>query len=100
VLLHVLDLGPDTGRTPAEDFAAINAELREYSPELAARPQIVVANKIDLPEAGRRLPEVRRLCEGARLPLVAISAVTGEGIPELIRAVTQHLVGTTWAAAS
>jgi GTP-binding protein len=100
VLLHVLDLDPSTGRVPADDFAAINAELAGYSRELAARPQIVVANKIDLPEAAERLVQVRRLCERMGLPLVAISAVTGVGVPELIRAVTDHLVGTTWSAAA
>jgi GTP-binding protein len=100
VLLHVLDLDPSTGRMPADDFAAINAELAGYSRELAARPQIVVANKIDLPDAGERLAQVRRLCERTGLTLVAISAVTGAGVPELIRIVTDHLVGTTWSAAA
>ena len=100
VLLHVLDLDPGTGRAPADDFAVINAELADYSTELAARPQIVVANKIDLPDGVERLAEVRRLCERQGLPLVAISAVTGQGVPELIRAVMDHLRRPVWTAAA
>src|SRR5262249_2027125 len=54
LLLHVLDLDPQTGRDPLEDFEVINDELRRYSADLAARPQIVVANKADIPEARER----------------------------------------------
>src|SRR5687767_6729883 len=54
LLLHVLDLDPQTERDPIEDFEVINDELRRYSAELAQRPQIVVANKADLPEAAAR----------------------------------------------
>jgi GTP-binding protein len=100
VLVHLLDLDPGTGRDPAEDFDAINAELAAYSPELAARPQIVAANKMDLPEAAERLPRVRELCLRENRPLVAISAATGQGIPELIRVIDEHLTGRAWAAAS
>jgi GTP-binding protein len=100
LLLHVLDLDPGTDRSPADDFAAINAELEEYSPELARRPQIVVANKIDVTGAGERLAEVRRLCERRGSPLVVISAATGQGVPELIRTVTEHLTGVPWTAAA
>src|SRR5216684_4336846 len=99
-LVHLLDLDPGTGRAPAADLDAIDAELLAYSPALAARPQIVVANKIDLPAAAARLSEVRELCERRRLPLVAVSAVTGRGIPELIRVIDAHLLGRPWAAAS
>src|SRR5512132_3554835 len=49
LLLHVLDLDPQTGRDPLEDFEIINDELRRYSEELAARPQIVTVNKVELP---------------------------------------------------
>ena len=60
----------------------------------------MVANKIDLPAAAARLSEVRELCERRGLPLVAVSAVTGRGIPELIRVIDAHLLGRPWAAAS
>lgn len=100
VLVHLLDLDPGPGRDPGQDLAAINAELAAYSPALAARPQIVVANKIDLPEAQERLREVRALCAGRGLPLVALSAATGEGLGELVRAIDEHLAGLPWAAAA
>src|SRR5207247_3273016 len=54
LLLHVLDLDPQTAREPIDDLLVINRELAAYSPELAERPQIVVANKVDLPETQAR----------------------------------------------
>jgi GTP-binding protein len=91
VLVHLLDLNPETGRRPEDDLDAIDAELQAYSPELARRPQVVVANKLDLTGALERLAAVRHLCQRRRLPLVAISAATGQGLPELIRVVDEHL---------
>src|SRR5216684_4222555 len=84
LLLHVLDLDPQTGRDPLEDFEVINDELRRYSVELAGRPQIVVANKADIPEARDRRLHVEEFCARRRLPLFVISAVTGAGLSELL----------------
>src|SRR5712691_5005671 len=56
LLLHVLDLDPQTGRDPLDDLRVIDEELARYSDSLAARPQIIVTNKIDLPEATPRRP--------------------------------------------
>ena len=80
VLVHLLDLSPDTTRDPVADYHAIRRELALYSEALAARPEIVVANKIDLPDARARLAEV-----AARLgrPVRALSAISGEGLEEL-----------------
>jgi len=100
VLVHLLDLDPGTGRHPAEDLDAINAELQAYSSALASRAQIVVANKTDLPDTAERLAEVREQCRRRGLRLVAISAATGQGLPELIRAIDEHLAGPEWAAAA
>ena len=58
-LVHLLDLDPATGRDPVDDWRTIQAELRAYSPELAARPQLIAANKTDLEGAGAP-PEARR----------------------------------------
>src|SRR5947209_3790055 len=66
LLLHVLDLDPQTGRDPLEDFEIINDELRRYSVELAGRPQIVVANKADIPEAEERRRCVEEFCARRR----------------------------------
>ena len=91
LLLHVLDLDPGTGRDPVEDLGVINAELRGYSSDLAARPQIVVANKADLPDAAERRAAVEASCAASGLPLVVISAVTGLGLGELVRAIGARL---------
>jgi GTPase len=87
VLVHVLDLAPlEPGRNPEADLAALEAELRAYDPELADRPAMVVANKVDLPEGRARLPEAAAAAERRGLPWFGISAVTGEGIPAVLYA--------------
>jgi GTP-binding protein len=83
VLVHLLDLDPATGREPVQDWHAIQAELRAYSPALAARPQILAPNKIDLPGVGPRLARVRALGRRHGLPVVAVAARTGQGLDEL-----------------
>ena len=101
VLVHVLDLDPGTGRDPVEDLAVIDAELDAYSPELARRPQIVVANKVDLFEPGApRLAAVERHCRSAGLPFHAISAATGAGVPDLLRTISRRLEDTGWLRAA
>jgi GTP-binding protein len=83
VLVHLLDLDPATGREPVEDWHVIQRELREYSPELAARPQVLAVNKIDLDGATPRLAAVRELAARLGLPLITLSARTGAGLDEL-----------------
>jgi len=104
VLLHVLDLDPGTGRDPLDDLRVIDAELAAYSPELAARPRIVVANKVDLvdgdPAAAAALEQIRRHCLATGQSLHAISAATGRGVPELVRAVAARLDELGWARAA
>ena len=98
LLVHLLDLDPLSGRDPLEDLDAINRELRAYSAALAERPQLVVANKADLLEArdaGRAaaaaLERLERHCAAHGLELHVISAVTGRGLPELVRAIAARL---------
>jgi GTPase len=91
VLVHLLDLDPATGRDPVEDWQAIQRELREYSADLAARPQVLAANKVDLDGAAPQLAAVRALAERQGLPLVAISARTGAGLDDLRVAVGRLL---------
>jgi GTP-binding protein len=83
VLVHLLDLDPATGRDPVEDWRVIQAELRAYSPELAARPQLVAANKIDLEGAAPRLKRVVAMARRRRLPVLPLAARTGDGLAEL-----------------
>jgi GTP-binding protein len=100
LLLHVLDLDPQTGRDPIEDFEVINDELRRYSAELAERPQIVIANKADLPESAARRRRVEEFCAGTGRPLFVISAATGQGLRDLVNGVAARLEGSGWLRAA
>jgi GTP-binding protein len=91
LLIHVLDISGLTGRDPLHDFDVINRELAAFDPELAAKPQIVVANKLDLTEARERLPGIRKQFAARDIELHAISAVTGKGVRELIRLVCRRV---------
>jgi len=78
-------------RTPLRDFEATNRELELYDPQLAARPQIVAINKIDLPDVRRRLTALKRPFARRGIQVHAISAATGEGIPALLEAIWKAL---------
>jgi GTP-binding protein len=91
LLLHVIDAAGVEGRDPLADFATIQAELEAYDPEVGALPQIVVPNKLDLPMAQENLPRLREFCAARGLPCYPISGVTGEGLPELLRATARRL---------
>lgn len=92
VLVHVLDLGAPPERDLYRDFTTINRELEQYHPDLVRRPQVLVANKVDLPGARERLRELgERLGEGG--PVYGVSALTGEGIPEMIAELARRLAG-------
>lgn len=82
VLVHLLD---GASEDPLADYAAINRELELYSPRLAQKPQLVVFNKIDLPDAQAIWPLVRQELEEPGVPVMAISAVTHENVPELLQ---------------
>lgn len=90
-LLHVVDLDPSTGRDPVEDWKKIQAELAAFEPALARRPQVVAANKIDLPGAAERLKPLRGFLGRRRIKAVPISALKGEGLEELVKVVFEVL---------
>lgn len=90
LLIHMLD-GASFERDPWQDFEAINRELREYDEHLATRPQIIALNKIDLPEAQERWPALKAQVEAAGYPAFAISAVTHQGVDELIQFTARRL---------
>jgi GTP-binding protein len=101
LLVHVLDLDPQSGRDPLDDLAVIDAELAAYSPELAKRPQVVVANKADLFGPGApRIAAIERHCRAAGVPCHAISAATGAGLPELVRDIARRLEESGWLRAA
>ena len=86
LLLHVVDIAGTDGRSPVDDIKKINLELEKYSGELSTRPQIIVANKID--SADMESDDVisfKSYAEELNIPVVYVSAVTGEGLDELVR---------------
>lgn len=83
LLVHVVDVSGSEGRDPVADFDAINEELRQYSPELSTRPQIVVANKTDIMEDESLLDALREHVEALGYPLFALSAASHSGTREL-----------------
>ena len=91
LLVHLVDVSGSEGRDPVADFDAINAELKNYSPELAKRPQIVVANKTDLLQDPDRLETLRRHVEEAGYTFLTMSAATHQGTRELVQAVGRIL---------
>ena len=92
LLLHVVDIAGTDGRDPVEDIEKINYELSQYSEELSRRPQIIVANKIDsVLEEEEIYINFKNYVESRGLPVVYVSAVTGEGLEELVRVATEKL---------
>ena len=90
VMIHVVDAAGTEGRDPVDDIHKINAELKAYNPEIAARPQVIAANKIDViyPDGEDPVERLRKEFEPSGIKVFPISGVTGEGIPELLYAVS------------
>ena len=92
LLLHVVDVAAVEYREPIEDIKTINNELARYSPELATRPQIIVANKCDMLESSPTDVEAfEQFVDENGWELFYVSAVTGEGLDDLIHAVGERL---------
>lgn len=89
LLVHVVDVAGTEGRDPVEGFAAINRELALYSSELAGKPQVVAANKMDLSEGRANLERLRAALQDREI--YPISAVTGEGLDRLMSRVAALL---------
>jgi len=84
VLLHVVDISSSEGRNPLEDFTVICEEMETYSPELLLRQQIIVGNKADIIYDEEARDEFREFVETSGYRYFEISAVTGEGVRELL----------------
>lgn len=91
VLLHLVDVSNASGRDSLDDYLAVNRELRLYNPQLAERPQIVVATKIDALEEPERLDALRRQAATDNHEFFAISAVANKGVRELVFAIAAKL---------
>jgi GTPase len=91
LLLHLVDVSSVSGREPVSDYLTVNHELRAYNPELANRPQIVVATKIDALDEPARLESLRSQAASEGLPFYEISSVTNKGTKELVAAIAAKL---------
>ena len=90
LLVHVVDIAGSEGRDPVEDFEQICDELVAYG-DLAERPQIVAANKMDLPGAQENLERLRKHLHGTDIEVYPISAATRQGFDELMGAIVRIL---------
>ena len=84
VILHVVDVSGCEGRDPVEDFKKINEELVLYSEKLAKRPMLVVANKMDLPDAEENFKKLEAYVTAQGYPIMKASAATGQGLREIM----------------
>ena len=95
VIIHIVDAAGTEGRDPVEDIYAINKELETYNPDIAKRPQVIAANKIDAIYNVENSPveAIRREFEPKGIPVYPISAVSGEGVNKLLYKVNEMLEG-------
>ena len=91
LLLHVIDVSGSEGRNPVDDFYKINAELAKYSEKLSKRKQIIVANKIDIMQDENLYRELEKVAKENNMEIFKVSAVTKQGISELIKYISQIL---------
>lgn len=89
VIAHIIDMGATEGRDPVSDYQKINDELRQYDEKLLLRPQIVVANKMDMPNALKNLEEFKKALPD--LEVVPISAYRHENLDELLYKIADKL---------
>ena len=90
MLVHVVDVSGVEGRDPYDDYLKINAELKNYSKELSKLKQIVVANKLDVYGAEEKFKEFKKQI-GRKHKVICVSAVTGDGLNELLKAMYETL---------
>ncbi|AYV67326.1 GTPase ObgE [Niallia circulans] len=93
VIVHVIDMAAIEGRDPYEDYVTINNELQEYNMRLLERPQIIVANKMDMPDAEENLKVFKEKLE-EDYPIFPVSALTRSGLRELLFAIADKLENT------
>lgn len=91
LLVHLIDFSISSDRDPIADYEAIQKELKSYSQTLFEKPQILVPSKIDHPEAEEKLKQFEAELKELNPNLLPISAVTGQGIPELLRQIQDQL---------
>jgi GTP-binding protein len=105
VLVHIIDVSSATGRDPVKDFDIISRELELFAGGgddtavvLSQKPRIAVANKIDALDEPERLKKLTKHLKKLKVPLYSISAVTGQGLPELMEVLWKYVVAERQAA--
>ena len=92
LIVHVLDVSGMEGRDPMEDYRKINKELAAYNERLSSRPQIIAANKMDLPDARSNYPAIEAALKAEGREVFPVSAATGEGLQPLVQRIAEMLV--------
>jgi GTP-binding protein len=95
VLLHLVELSAEPGREPEKDHDVLNKELASYDAALAERPQIVALAKIDLPDTREAYPALRDRFAARGIELLALSAATGEGVPQVLERIWARIHPTS-----
>lgn len=88
IIAHVIDMGATEGRNPYEDYIIINKELKEFNPKILEKPQIIIANKMDMPKA---LENLEKFKQKVKLDIYPVKAITNEGLKEVIEALAKKL---------
>ena len=91
VLIHLVDVSGASGRDPVEDLDTVRRELELFDASLAAKPQLVAANKTDAVDDEERVKSLAKRARKLKLPFFRISGVTGSGVPELLEAAWRTL---------
>jgi GTPase len=92
LLVHLVDVSEASGRDPVEDFETVMSELASFSEDLAKKPMLVVASKIDAAQDRARIDSLKRLAEERGLPYFEISSVTGKGLEALKHAIAERVL--------
>ncbi|WP_113675677.1 GTPase ObgE [Vallitalea guaymasensis] len=93
IIVHIVDVASTEGRNPVEDINKINYELETFNPELVKRPMVIAANKIDVMQDDKYLLELKDEFEDKGIKVYPISAVTGQGVKELLYHIHDLLKG-------
>jgi GTP-binding protein len=99
VLVHLVDVSGASGRDPVEDLDTVRRELELFDADLASKPQIVAANKIDAVDEESRVVALEKQAKKLKLPFLRVSGASGAGVPELVEAMWHRLAAARQSAA-
>ena len=94
VIIHVIDMSASEGRDPYEDYITINNELEQYNLRLMERPQVIVANKMDMPDSEENLKLFKEKLNDDSIKVFSVSALTRQGLDDVLYAVADLLETT------